>query len=186
MRRSYQSLIIRVCLACGAGLLAAQVGCLFNKSRLASVGDPTREFRRKWQEKWQANQEWLRKKYTTEDHRVIIDRVFAQAFEQLNEPNSLLSSKTQVFILNSLPGTGKTQFVDDIARALDVPGGYSYKELGESDRFIDSTAFLQFAIDSQELQDPNYSVLPRIVMFDEYTHAVPLVGLSRPSLTTAL
>lgn len=164
MARRTRSFVMRVTLACGAGILVAQSACLFKKARLASVSDSVRDERKKHQEKWTAGQEWLRKKYSTDDHRAIIDRVFAQAFEQLNNPESLLGAKTQVFILNPLPGTGKTKFVDDIARALAVPGGFSYKELGESDRFIESTPFVGAAIDALERDNPSYTVLPRIVM----------------------
>ncbi len=148
--------------------------CTAKKGRINSVSSAAQNVRRTWVDKWQEGRGWLEKKYTTTHHREIIDQVFKQAFDHLTNPKSLESGRTKVFVLNSLPGTGKTQFVSDLARALGVSdSGYYYKELSKDDRYIDSTPFLNFGIDSQRLNDPDFIALPRIVMFDEYTHAMP-------------
>lgn len=170
-RMIYLSKALFIATFMGLGL----AGCIGKKGKLSSVASSAQSSKRTWIDTWRNNRIWLERKYTTESHRAIIDQVFAQAFEQLNVPTALEDTRTKVFVLNSLPGTGKTQFVADIARALDIKdSGFFYKELSENDRYIDSSPIVDFAIDAQELKNPNFLVLPRIVMFDEFTHAMPL------------
>lgn len=150
------------------------------KSHVSSTN--VQETRRRIQESWDAGSLWIRTKYTSELHKEIIDQVFLQAYKFLNNPMEVKSARTQVFVLNSLPGTGKTQFVNDLAKALDIKDSeffgdnrVFYRQLSKSDKYIDAAPFSLFAEEASNIHAESV-IRPAIVMFDEYSHAAPLGG----------
>ena len=162
-------------------------GCLKKKSKIKS--DPSssnsnleneRRLRLDWLESGQA---MLLKKYTGEMHQTIIKEVMADAIQVYMNSSVLSKLKTKVYILNSLPGTGKTQFVKDLAEALGIGTDKRFLkfDIDQKVSFIDSTPILTLSEPRTELIDRNQVLVdPAIIVYDEYTHLKPTESYKNP------
>jgi hypothetical protein len=102
------------------------------------------------------------------------------------EPEEGLNKPALIFVLNSLPGTGKTFYAQQVARALGIEHKESYHvyEMKASDHYLNFEKIPQFAATKASIESvlQNRAIQPAVLLYDEYSHAATLAGSSKDTL----
>jgi hypothetical protein len=116
----------------------------------------------------------------------ITDQIYSRFKMIYNKPEDGLKKPALVFVLNSLPGTGKTYYAQQIARALNIENQESYHvyEMRPSDHYLNFEKIQEFAATNASIQSikENRAIQPAVLLYDEYTHAATLAGTNKDTL----
>jgi hypothetical protein len=130
-------------------------------------------------------------KFPQPEFQEIAREIYARFSQAYYDPKGELKKPALMYVLNSLPGSGKTYFVSEIAKALGVLDSDRYKvyELKPADLYLNFDHIRKFAVtaqDAAEVQAGKKLVSPLVLLYDEYTLAGTLAGSGNNDVMAAL
>lgn len=166
----------------GSVLTGGITGCKFKRNSRTSqadqkiqVSDNVKKKRAEIARYWGDERDRLLAKYSNTEFEGIVREVFSRSIQALNDPESM-KVNSKVFVLNSLPGTGKSSLVTELAASLRLPQErFKWKVATEGDTYLDFTGIkdLGYANVPETYQNIVY---PGILLVDEYTNATTISG----------
>lgn len=164
-------------------LLGTTSGCKwFSRSKLAtSEQDEHPEIKRLAAEFGR-----IRKLFPQPEFEDITNQIYSRFKLIYTDPKEGLNKPALIFVLNSLPGTGKTYYAQQIARALEIENKESYHvyEMKPSDHFLNFEKVVQFAATKASIDNvhAHRTIQPSVLLYDEYSLAATLAGTNKDSL----
>jgi hypothetical protein len=110
----------------------------------------------------------------------IAREIYSRFEEIYRNPDSGLKKPALIYILNSLPGSGKNRFVEAVAKAFGIIAQENYKvyEMNQKDYTLNFEKILQFAATAENISNIRQGKLanPLLLLYDEYTHTATMEG----------
>ncbi len=147
-------------------LLLALAACNLTKGRLQSVTDASPQQRAKLGEVTRALNR-IKQQYPQEFHP-IIQSVQARMNDLILQPAVGLRQGAKLFVMNSLPGGGKTSFVKLVAKAIQAGENVEYKLVTSKDSYLNVSKIRDYAVEDGRFGD---IPTPGVLLFDEYQRA---------------
>ncbi len=112
----------------------------------------------------------IREQYPSQFHEVLND-IGARMSKMVTTPEKIATAPALKFYLNSLPGGGKSTFVERVVDAIEAHEQYTPKIISpDKFRYLDFNPIIDYAMDLQQIEDRN--VQPGVLFFDEYQNAL--------------
>ena len=158
--------------------------CRHRKSigAIASTGvpDEANETRMRYAARVKENLDAMILRYPAPEIQRIISSVRDQVVGIMASPMQLQNSRTTVFTINSFPGGGKTTFINELARSLEIAGERKVIKTVRPDMdYLPMDELKTWSVSTDALSRGSFSteqIMPAILAFDEYTHTVTDAG----------
>ena len=158
------------------GLAFGTSGCRFFRKGSFSSSSDSKHLRD--QEIERLGQEFRRieELFPQQDFKDIAKEIYNRFASIYSNPEVGLRQPALIYVLTSLPGTGKTKFVEEVARALKAAGRSNFRqvEMSPRDLYLDFSLVRELGSSQEDISSIRMNrseVKPIVLHFDEYTLA---------------